>query len=72
MKMKVKDWMAELALYDEDAEVIFEVDDEFEPEEITEGRYGWRTVRLNSKLEPTFIGDIHGDCRVELGLEEHP
>ena len=69
--MTVKEWKEELAFYDDDAEVIFEVDDEFEPEEITESKYGWRTVRLNSKLKPTFIGDTKdGDCRVELGLED--
>lgn len=68
--MTVKEWKEELECYDDDAEVIFEVDDEFEPDEITESRYGWRSVRLRSRLKPTFIGTIHGDCRVELGLEE--
>ena len=67
--MTVKEWKEELSFYDDDADVIFEVDDEFEPEEITESKYGWHTVRLNSKLKPTSIGDLHGDCRVELGLE---
>ena len=59
----------ELSFYDEDSEVIFEVDDELEPESITETKDGWYTVRINSKLKPTFIGHLHGDCYVELGLE---
>lgn len=68
--MTVKEWKEELSFYDDDAEVIFEVDDEFMPESITEHREGWSTVRLRSKLKPTFIGTIHGDCGVELGLED--
>lgn len=67
--MTVKEWKDELSFYDDDAEVIFEVDDEFEPEEITENKHGWHTVRLRSKLKPTFIGELRGDCRIELGLE---
>ena len=67
--MTVKELKAELLFYDDDAEVVFEVDDEFEPEKITESKYGWYTVRLKSKLKPTFISEIRGDCRVELGLD---
>lgn len=67
--MTVKELKDELSFYDEDSEVIFEVDDELEPESITETKYGWHTVRINSKLKPTFIGHLHGDCYVELGLE---
>lgn len=67
--MTVKELKEELAFYDDDAEVIFEVDDDFDPEEITESKHGWYTVRLKSKLKPTFIGTLHGDCRIELGLE---
>lgn len=67
--MTVKEWKNELSFYDDDAEVIFEVDDEIEPEEITENKHGWYSVRLNSKLKPAFIGELRGACRVELGLE---
>lgn len=67
--MTVKEWKNELSFYDDDAEVILEVDDEIEPEEITENKRGWYSVRLNSKLKPTFIGELRGACRVELGLE---
>ena len=67
--MTVKEWKEELAFYDDDAEVIFEVDDDFEPEEITQNKRGWYTVRIKSKLKPTFIGRLLSYCRVELGLE---
>ncbi len=67
--MTVKELKEELSFYDNDSEVIFEVDDDFEPDSITESKYGWREVHLCSKLKPTFIGDLHGDCRIELGLE---
>ena len=49
--------------------VAFEVYDDFEPDSITENKYGWRTVSLNCKLKPTFIGECRGDCRIELGKE---
>lgn len=65
--MTVKDLKAELSFYDEDADVVFEVCDDFEPDSITEDKYGWRIVRLNCTLKPTFIGECCGDCRIELG-----
>ena len=69
--MTIKELKDNIAFYDDDAEVIFEIDCEIEPESITETKYGWHTVYLNSKLKPTFIGTIHGDCYVELRLEEN-
>ena len=68
--MTVKEFKDELSFYDDDLEINFVVDDEFEPEEITENKSGWHTVRLNSKLKPTFIEELRGVCRVELGLED--
>lgn len=68
--MTVKELKEELDCYDEDAEVIFEVDDEFEPESVTEDRYGGRTVRIRSKVNPTFIGDLHGGCYFDLSKAE--
>lgn len=69
--MTVKELKDNLAFYDDDAEVVFEVDCDIEPESITETKYGWHTVHLDSKLKPTFIGTIHGDCYVALELEEN-
>ena len=68
--MTVKELKEELDCYNEDAEVIFEVDDEFEPESVTEDRYGGRTVRIRSKVKPTFIGDLQGDCYFDLSKAE--
>ena len=68
--MTVKELKDNLAFYDDDAEVIFEIDCEIEPESITETKYGWHTVYLNSRLKPTFIGTIHSDCFIELRLED--
>lgn len=67
--MTVKEWKQELSFYDDDADVILELDDEVEPAEVTENKRGWYSVRLNSKLKPTFIGELCGACLVELGLE---
>ena len=49
--MTVKELKEELSFYDEDADVVFEVYDDFEPDSITENKYGWRTVSLNCKLK---------------------
>ena len=68
--MTVKELKDNLAFYDDDAEVIFEIDCEIEPESITETKYGWHTVYLNSRLKPTFIGECRGDCRIELGKDD--
>lgn len=68
--MTVKELMDNLEFYDDDAEVIFEIDCEIEPESITETKYGWHTVYLNSRLKPTFIGVVHSDCFIELELED--
>lgn len=68
--MTVKELKEELSFYDEDAEVVFEVDDDFEPYSVTENKYGWRTVHLDSKLKPTFISEYHGDCCIELGKDD--
>ena len=68
--MTVKELKDNLAFYDDDAEVIFEIDCEIEPESITETKYGWHTVYLNSRLKPTFIGTVNSDCYIELRLED--
>lgn len=68
--MTVKELKEELGCYDEDAEVVFNVDDEFVPESITEYRLGFSTVRIRSKVKPTFIGDLHGDCYFDLSKAE--
>lgn len=68
--MTVKEMMEELSYHDEDEEIIFEIDDEFEPDSITEDRWGNKTVRVRSKIQPTFSGTIRGNCYFEFGLIE--
>ena len=68
--MTVRDWKAELEHYDEDAEVVFEIDDDIEPETVMRNRHGWYRVHLDSKLKEAFICEIHGDCRVELEVNK--
>ena len=68
--MTVAELKEELGCYEDDDEVIFEIDDEFEPEEVTENKYGWRTVRLRSRLKPSFFGSLHGSMRIELEVEK--
>lgn len=64
--MTVKELKEELEYYDDDAEIVFEVYDDFEPESVTEDRYGNRTVHINEKLKPFFISEQHGDMVIEL------
>ena len=65
--MTVKELKAELEFYDDDMDVVFEVDDDFEPDSITESKYGWREVRIREKVKPTFISEMKGEMRIELG-----
>ena len=53
--MTVKELKEELSFYDDDVEIIFEVDDEFEPESITEDKWGYTTVHINNRIEPWFM-----------------
>ena len=68
--MKVKELRDNLAFYDDDAEVIFEIDCDIEPESITETKYGWHTVHLDSRMKPIFICTIYGNCCIEFEVDE--
>ena len=68
--MTVKELREELEFYDSNAEVIFEINDDIECESWTEDRYGNKTVSVNRELNPTFICEIHGNCKIELGVKE--
>lgn len=67
--MTVKELKEELDYYDEDADITFDLCDDFEPDSVTEDRYGNRTVHLNTKVKPTFICEIHGEVHIEFGKE---
>lgn len=64
--MTVKELKEELKYYDDDAEVVFEVYDDFEPESVTEDRYGNREVHIHEKLKPFFVSEQHGEMVIEL------
>ena len=66
--MTVADLKAELSFYDDDAEVVFEVNDDIEPESVTTDKYGLVSVHLDSKLKETFMSEIHGDMHIMLGV----
>lgn len=68
--MTVKEFKEELEYYDDDMEVVFEVCDDFEPDSVTEDKWGNREVHLDVKVKPCFISECHGDMRIELGKDE--
>lgn len=70
MTMTVKELKEELEYYDDDMEVVFEFDDDVEVETVTESKWGWKEVHIDSKLKPTFISEISGDMRIELGVDK--
>lgn len=67
--MTVKELKEELSCYDEDAEVVFEFDDDVYVDSWTEDRYGIKYVSIDAKLKPTFICDMYGDCNIELWID---
>lgn len=64
--MTVKNLKEELSFYDDDAEVVFELDDDVEVESTTVNKYGYTTVHIDSNLKPTFIRELNGDCNITL------
>lgn len=67
--MTVADLKKELEYYDDDMEVVFEFDDDVEVETVTESKWGWKEVHIDSKIEPTFISEMRGDMRIEFGVK---
>ena len=65
--MTVKELKEELDYYDDDMEVVFEVCDDFEPDSVTEDRWGNREVHLNVKVKLDFISECYGDMVIQLG-----
>ena len=67
--MTVAELKKELECYDDDMEVVFNLDDpSVEVDSWTENKYGYRTVSIDVDLEPTFISEHLGDMRIELGV----
>lgn len=67
--MTVAELKKELEYYDDDMEVVFNLDDpSVEVDSWTEDKWGNRKVSIDKNLEPTFISEFHGDMRIELGV----
>ena len=67
--MTVAELKKELDFYDDDMEVVFNLDDPtVEVDSWTEDKYGFHTVSINANLEPTFISELRGNLRIELGV----
>lgn len=64
--MTVKELKEELEYYDDDMEVTFEVCDTFEPDSVTEDKWGNREVYLDAKVKPCFISEVHGDMCIQF------
>jgi hypothetical protein len=64
--MTVKELKENLAYYDDDAEVEFQIDDEVEVDSATFDRYDFGTARVRGKLNPNFIGTVNGNMYIEL------
>jgi len=67
--MTVAELKKELDCYDDDMEVVFNLDDpSVEVDRWTEDKWGTFTVSIDKNLEPTFISEFRGDVRIELGV----
>lgn len=67
--MTVAELKKELEYYDDDMDVVFNLDDpDVDVDSWTEDKWGCRTVSINKNLEPTFISEMRGDLRIELGV----
>ena len=67
--MTVAELKKELEYYEDDMEVVFNLDDpSVEVDSWTEDKWGNREVSINKNLETTFISEMHGDVRIELGV----
>lgn len=67
--MKVAELKKELEYYEDDMEVVFELDDtDIEVDRWSEDKWGNKTVDIRAKLKPTFMSVFRGDMRIELGV----
>lgn len=68
--MKVKDLKEELSCYEDDMDVVFEVCGDFEPDSVTEDKWGNREVHLDAIVKPYFMAEIGGKMHIELDLDK--
>jgi hypothetical protein len=67
--MTVAELKKELEYYEDDMEVVFNLDDpSVEVDSWTEDRWGNHEVSIDANLKPTFISVCGGNMRIELGV----
>lgn len=67
--MTVAELKKELEYYEDDMEVVFNLDDsDIEVDSWSEDKWGNKSVDIDAKLKPTFISKVSGDMRIELGV----
>lgn len=64
--MTVKELKDELAFYEDDMEIIFEICDDFEPNSITQDKWGNTSVYINNRIEPYFMSIMNGNMFIEF------
>ena len=68
--MTVKELKENLAYFDDDMEIEFTFRDDVEVESWTEDKYGNKSVEVDLKLEPCFIGNP-GICWIDLEVKKN-
>lgn len=68
--MTVAELKKELEYYDDDMEVVFNLDDiDIEVERWSEDKWGNKSVDIDdAKLKPVFIGTVSGNMLIEFGV----
>ena len=64
--MTVKELIEELKYYDDDMDIEFNVCDTFEPEHVTEDKWGNREVYLNAKVKIWSVDEGYKDVCIHL------
>lgn len=68
--MTVKELKQELGYYDDDAEVVFEFNNDVSVDSWTEDKWGNKSVHISTTLEPSFICQVNNDCHIDLEESE--
>lgn len=68
--MTVKELKENLEYYEDDQEIEFTFSGDVEVESWTENKYGEKSVELDLKFEPCFIGNCRCDCWIDLKVKE--
>lgn len=68
--MTVKELKDELAFFEDDDEIEFKINCDIDCESWTEDRWGNKSVNVDSKLKVDFMGNIQGNCYIEMVVDE--